>query len=414
MPPEQRAASTASWRADRTSRRRLRPRRRAGRGARRPAARAIARARPASRRRRQRARRRARPRARAIGRGPTSSRPRSPRSPTTSRARARRLTVQAGSTACPFAVSTTSMLPRVAFEYGQTWCAALHELHGRDLVVDRRQRDGEGHRELVAAALGRRQHHARVDRDVGGLEPAAPGHRPERALEAGGVADREELLGVRAAALSAHLRRRAQIDLQGAVRGAAMAGDAAAGDVCVCGVDDASVVSHAREVPPRRGACRRSPGGCFAHRGSRTIARCTPAVVAERVACGPTKSCAPRGQHERGTRLSSRTQRSEHDSQQTFRPARRIGGGAARRAGGGRLWQQRRQLHGDGEAPPVGSSGDGERGEHRTRQGPRRLAGPDPLPVREGLRHQERVLRRMRHGMAAAAVERQADGRHRG
>src|SRR3954447_20615163 len=31
----------------------------------------------------------------------------------------------AGSTARPLAVSTTSMLPRVAFEYGQIWCAAL-------------------------------------------------------------------------------------------------------------------------------------------------------------------------------------------------------------------------------------------------------------------------------------------------
>ena len=31
----------------------------------------------------------------------------------------------AGSTACPFAVSTTSTLPRVAFEYGQIWSAAL-------------------------------------------------------------------------------------------------------------------------------------------------------------------------------------------------------------------------------------------------------------------------------------------------
>jgi ketosteroid isomerase-like protein len=33
--------------------------------------------------------------------------------------------LSAGSTACPFAVITTSMLPRVAFEYGQTSCAAL-------------------------------------------------------------------------------------------------------------------------------------------------------------------------------------------------------------------------------------------------------------------------------------------------
>ncbi len=70
------------------------------------------------------------------------------------------------------------------------------------------------------------------------LGPQAFADDADRALEASGVADGEELLGVGAAALAAHLGRRAQIDLEDAVTGPPVPCGPASGYVCLGGVED--------------------------------------------------------------------------------------------------------------------------------------------------------------------------------
>ena len=67
---------------------------------------------------------------------------------------------------------------------------------------------------------------------------AAARDHADRALEAGRVADREQLLGVRAAALAAHLRGRAQLDVEHPVVGAPVPVGAPAGDRRLCRVED--------------------------------------------------------------------------------------------------------------------------------------------------------------------------------
>src|SRR6185437_9410906 len=66
----------------------------------------------------------------------------------------------------------------------------------------------------------------------------APRDGADRALEAGRVTDREELLRVRPAAFAAHLGRQAQVNLERPVAGLAVPLGPAPGDVCLGGVDD--------------------------------------------------------------------------------------------------------------------------------------------------------------------------------
>ena len=121
-----------------------------------------------------------------------------------------------------------------------------HQLDGLVGVVDRGQGDRECDGEVERAVLRGHQHDLGIDRDVSHLLPAAPGHGSQRALEAGGVADREQLLGVGAPTAAAHLLRQAEIHLQGAVRGAAVAFGPPSRDVGLRGVDGGSALTHAR------------------------------------------------------------------------------------------------------------------------------------------------------------------------
>src|SRR4051794_1170451 len=98
-------------------------------------------------------------------------------------------------------------------------------------VLDRRQRHVELDGEHEPAVVGRDEADLRVDGDVAGLDPLAAGDGPQGALEARRVADGEQLLGVGAAAFAARLGRRAQLDLEQAVAGAAVPVGATAGDV---------------------------------------------------------------------------------------------------------------------------------------------------------------------------------------
>jgi len=89
-----------------------------------------------------------------------------------------------------------------------------HQLHGLDGIADRRKADGELDSELEAPLLGGQEHDLGIDRHLAGLFVGTPRHRSQGALEAGGISDREQLLGIGAIALAPHLRGQAQIDLQ--------------------------------------------------------------------------------------------------------------------------------------------------------------------------------------------------------
>ncbi len=115
---------------------------------------------------------------------------------------------------------------------------------------------GQGHRELdgdgEAAFLAGGQHHLGLDLDVLDLELLPAGDRGQGALEAGCVADGEELLGIGPVTVAAQLGRRAEIDLQQAVAGATVPGDPAAGDMRFCRVEDlADAFSVAAGFRPR-------------------------------------------------------------------------------------------------------------------------------------------------------------------
>src|SRR3954468_12468594 len=84
---------------------------------------------------------------------------------------------------------------------------------------------------------------------------------------------------------------------------------------------EASVVGRQAAVPPA--AASRENGWSYPWRSSRKSRR------------RADERRGARGQDERRTPMS--LTRSEHDSQQTYRPPRRGGGTAARHAGGGRL-----------------------------------------------------------------------------
>jgi hypothetical protein len=118
-----------------------------------------------------------------------------------------------------------------------------------------------------------------------------------------------------------------------------------------------------------------------------------------------------------GARPSPASNRREthNDTQQNPDIPRRRGSRSAHRARCLGLWQRRRRCDRvDAPEDRKRTARDGRRRRWRPRRDPRRLAGPYALPVPEGLGNQERMLRRMRERLAAAARERQADGRQRG
>ena len=90
----------------------------------------------------------------------------------------------------------------------------------------------------------------------------------------------------------------------------------------------------------------------------------------------------------------------------------RPGRGGGLRVGPRRLQQRQR---GDGSAPASNGAGQGRRRrDERSRSDPRRLAGPDPAPVREGHGDPEPVHWRVRQRLAFAPGEEHATGRWRG
>ena len=132
-----------------------------------------------------------------------------------------------------------------------------HELDGA-VVVEPGQRHVEADRDRERAVVAGAEADRGVDRDGVGVDLLAARDRLERALEAGGVADGEELLGVRPAALAAELGRRAQLDVERAVGGRAVAGVATAGDGRVGRVEDLHrQPAIGREMPAGRAAAGR-------------------------------------------------------------------------------------------------------------------------------------------------------------
>jgi hypothetical protein len=91
------------------------------------------------------------------------------------------------------------------------------------LVLDARQAHVEAHAEAELPLGVHRQVHLAVDGHLAELQALAPRDRAERALEAGRVADGEQLLGVGPAVVGA---RRAQLDLELPVVRPAVPGDA--------------------------------------------------------------------------------------------------------------------------------------------------------------------------------------------
>ena len=165
------------------------------------------------------------------------------------------------------------MLPRVAFEYGQTVWATRTTSLAVSASATLGSETSSVDAEVKAAFPVRRQRHFRVDPDVSRLDLGATAGDRQRALEAGGVADGEQLLGVRAAALSAHLGREAQVDLQDAVAGAAVPVDTPARDMRFGRVDR---VRH-RAAPPRLGFV----AGCYEVRRRRVPRFSSSAVASE-------------------------------------------------------------------------------------------------------------------------------------
>ena len=123
-------------------------------------------------------------------------------------------------------VSVTSMLPRVALEYGQTsWALATVGLGGRP--VERRGVHVELHLEPEPAVVERADADGRRDLGAGDVEPVAPGDDLQRRVEARRVAGGEQLLGVGRPAGPAHRLRDAHVGVEDAV---------VAGDVAVAAV----------------------------------------------------------------------------------------------------------------------------------------------------------------------------------
>jgi hypothetical protein len=115
-------------------------------------------------------------------------------------------------TARPLAISCTSMLPRVALEYGHTLCVAATSCTARSAsLIWGRVTSSVTASVKPRSSFGRRLTLLLIETSL------TSAHDAQRALEAGGVADCEELLGVCAAALASHLNRRPKLDVQGTV-----------------------------------------------------------------------------------------------------------------------------------------------------------------------------------------------------
>src|SRR6266480_7260591 len=80
-------------------------------------------------------------------------------------------------------------------------------------IADLRQGHVELHREDETTLRGGQQAHPAVDRDITHLGALAAAHYAQSALETGRIAHSEELFGVGAAALAAHLLRRAELHI---------------------------------------------------------------------------------------------------------------------------------------------------------------------------------------------------------
>jgi hypothetical protein len=103
-------------------------------------------------------------------------------------------------------------------------------------ITNRWQRYIQRDAKLEASVSGRRQAHRRVDADFTGIEMTTPSNRGDGALEAGRIADREQLLRVCSTARAARLLRYAKLHLELAVAATAVAVLATSCDVCVRGV----------------------------------------------------------------------------------------------------------------------------------------------------------------------------------
>ena len=81
------------------------------------------------------------------------------------------------------------------------------------------EHDVQAHGQLVAALAVRADLHAAGDRGVGDRDLLGAGDGLQRGVEAGAVPGREELLGVRPVAGSAHLARDGEVEVDAAVGG---------------------------------------------------------------------------------------------------------------------------------------------------------------------------------------------------
>src|SRR5699024_11484910 len=91
--------------------------------------------------------------------------------------------------------------------------------------------------ELEAALIVLADAHAGADRGVLDIRLGLTRHETQRRVKAGRVADREELLGIRAVAAAAHVRGGGESDIDPSVARAALAVAAFAGGQCFCGVE---------------------------------------------------------------------------------------------------------------------------------------------------------------------------------
>jgi len=153
----------------------------------------------------------------------------------------------------PFTVSVTSMLPRVALEYGAHLMGGSDDPRRLLRVLNLRQGDVEPHGERETTLLGGQHAHPAVDRDIAHLGAFTTADHAQGTLEAGRIPHREQLFRVRAAALAAHLLRRAELHIQGSVIRAPVAAGPAASDRCLRRAKN----SRHRGVRPRQPGSRR-------------------------------------------------------------------------------------------------------------------------------------------------------------
>src|SRR5579859_2474651 len=100
-------------------------------------------------------------------------------------------------------------------------------------VLNLRQGNVELHGQREPTLLRGEQVHAAVDRDIADLGAFTTADYAQGALEAGRIADGEELFGVRATALAAHLLRRAELHIHSSISSPPVAVDTAARDRCL-------------------------------------------------------------------------------------------------------------------------------------------------------------------------------------